>query len=782
MTIAARDWVVIYPTTHKNDTAKTRSIILIRSNLITEDWEQLEFESGDVTAIKLKGEWGQLVIVNVYNDCVHNETIKELARYHSGHRESIFGKGEDMEKYHAIWLGDFNRHHPCWDATKNNVLFTNEALEQAEYLIHTLVDLGMDLVLPSGKPTHEHNVTKRWSRLDQVFATEHTLEIITACKTLPDQQGPNTDHFPILMEVDLITKRAPLQTIRNFKDVDWERFQEKLANKIQKWGVSSIIKTQSELDLECTRLTEALQKTIEEVVLQIRLGPQCRRWWTKELAGMRKSMLKARRAAYADKRNTDLQALSQFKEARRKFSNKIEHAKRNHWRDWLEQASDPDLWTAQKYLNAPASDGGKTRIPDLKYTANGQQCTASDNQSKSKVLAKTFFPSKPEAMQLQAHEVNQAPVEKMSPITEEQIRRQLARLKPYKAPGPDRIPNIVLTKCADLISNRLGYIFMEILNRKFYFMNWKRSNTVVLRKPRKPRYDVPKAYRPIALLNTMGKVLTALVAESLTYYVEKHNLLPPTHFRGRPARTTSDTIHYLVYKIKDAWRKRQVTLVLFLDIEGAFPNAVNEQLICNLIKRKVPTKIVEFVKNMLQGRSTYLKFDDFTLKNICMENGIGQGDPLSMVLYQFYNADILDMPNTKNEAAAAYVDDTILIATAKTFEEMHQILMDMMTREGGAMDWAKAHNSNFEITKLALIDFAHQSKAVKRKSLQLQGVEIEPAGSTKHLGVMIDQSLTWKEQEAYAIKKGAAWMAQSGGQLGRNGGSRRNMQRECTQA
>jgi hypothetical protein len=61
-----------------------------------------------------------------------------------------------------------------------------------------------------------------------------------------------------------------------------------------------------------------------------------------------------------------------------------------------------------------------------------------------------------------------------------------------------------------------------------------------LHKPGKPRYDTPKAYRPIALLNTLCKVLTAIVANVMTFYTEKHELLPATHFGGRPGRTTTD--------------------------------------------------------------------------------------------------------------------------------------------------------------------------------------------------------------------------------------------------
>ncbi|KAF8268519.1 hypothetical protein EI94DRAFT_1467624, partial [Lactarius quietus] len=81
------------------------------------------------------------------------------------------------------------------------------------------------------------------------------------------------------------------------------------------------------------------------------------------------------------------------------------------------------------------------------------------------------------------------------------------RLKPYKAPGPDGIPNIVLIKCADILIDRLWPIYMATLDKGWYYSPWKAFTTIVLRKPSKPRYDVPKAYRPIALLNTLSKVM-----------------------------------------------------------------------------------------------------------------------------------------------------------------------------------------------------------------------------------------------------------------------------------
>ena len=188
------------------------------------------------------------------------------------------------------------------------------------------------------------------------------------------------------------------------------------------------------------------------------------------------------------------------------------------------------------------------------------------------------------------------------------------------------------------------------------FKPWKEFTTVVLRKPGKSSYSTPKAYRPIALLNTMWKVITAIVANHISYYMEKHGLLPANHFSGRPGHTTSETIHLLINGIKVAWRKRKVVSVLFLDIEGAFPNANLERLLHNLRKRKVPDKYTSFMQSMLEGWATILKFDGFTLEKTPIDNGIGQGDLLFMILYQFYNADLLDILEHEGEEVVAYVD------------------------------------------------------------------------------------------------------------------------------
>jgi hypothetical protein len=106
------------------------------------------------------------------------------------------------------------------------------------------------------------------------------------------------------------------------------------------------------------------------------------------------------------------------------------------------------------------------------------------------------------------------------------------------------------------------------------------------------------------------------------------------------------------------------------------------------------------------------------------------------------------------------VDDTPLIATAEHFEEVHIKLANMMTREGGVTDWSKTHNSLLEYSKLALIDFMHRNSSKERTQLQLLQQQLEPSISTKYLGVILDQNLNWKAQQAHAVKKGMKWVTQ----------------------
>ena len=158
--------------------------------------------------------------------------------------------------------------------------------------------------------------------------------------------------------------------------------------------------------------------------------------------------------------------------------------------------------------------------------------------------------------------------------------------------------------------------------------------------------------------------------------------------------STTDAMHYLVHKVKQAWAGNQVASILFLDVEGAFPNTVTAKLLSNLKKRRIPEVYIKFITQLLTNRRTIMKFDDFTSESIEITNGIGQGDLLSMLLYIIYNADLLEIiDNDQMESALGYVDDIAFIAIGNDFEETMERLRNLMEKREGVLDWSKVFHS-----------------------------------------------------------------------------------------
>ena len=599
-TIATKDWTPIYPTTHNASPDKTRSVTLLRADISTDTWTQLDFPSGDVTVIQIADDWGKLTIFNIYNEGKSNNTIKLLTKYHKDNCTTR--EDGTTNSTHTIWLGDFNRHHPHWDDPNDVRLFTDEAIKATEVLIEAVAEAGLELALPCQTPTHLHNITKRWSRLDQVFISDHSDNLLISCDTLADHMGINMDHLPILTELNLAANSTTTDPTPNFRNVDWEEFRETLAEYLSALQPAVKITEQRHLDRSCASLMEAIQYTIHDRVPKTTITTKSKRWWTKELTQLRWQSEKLGRQSYKLRGSPDHAIHTEHKEAVKRYDKTLQYTKRQHWHDWLEKAEEPDIWTASKMVSAPVLDRGKARILTLKHKVGDQETAARTNGEKSRALAKCFFLTKPQLSEAQDSYIYPQEYEGHIAVTAEQVRSQLHKLKPYKALGPDSIPNIVLSKCADLLTDRLLPIYEAMFESGLMYKPWKTFTTVVLRKPGKPRYDVPKAYRPIALINTMWKVLTAIIAEHLTYITEKNQLLPANHFSGRPGRMTTDTMHLLNSTIKASWRAGKVTSVLFLDIEGAFPNAVPEKLTHNMRKRQVPTKITNFIHNMSPPR------------------------------------------------------------------------------------------------------------------------------------------------------------------------------------
>ena len=89
----------------------------------------------------------------------------------------------------------------------------------------------------------------------------------------------------------------------------------------------------------------------------------------------------------------------------------------------------------------------------------------------------------------------------------------LAACSSLLSPGPDHVTWVYLKKI--VAEPQCLNVFIKLANACLTVGHWpkhfKESVSVIVPKPSKPSYSAPKAFRPIALLNTLGKLIEKTV-------------------------------------------------------------------------------------------------------------------------------------------------------------------------------------------------------------------------------------------------------------------------------
>ena len=332
-----------------------------------------------------------------------------------------------------------------------------------------------------------------------------------------------------------------------------------------------------------------------------------------------------------------------------------------------------------------------------------------------------------------------------------QIHEAVNRLASDKAPGPDEISNRVIKNTLPIIEDHLLVLMQASLKLSYFPKLFKQTVTAVLRKPGKPDYTKAKAYRPIALENTLGKVMESIMADVLSYLTEKYELLPPHHYGGRPGRSAEDAMIALSESIYKAWREKKIYTAIYMDVAGAFNNVHHKRLIHNLRKRRVPHTISKWIASFLENRSTQIQFNNEKSDQVNTPAGVPQGSPLSPLLYMNYNADLLDIASDHSVTGLGFIDDVVYGVQGDTDKGNIRKLKHILDQ---AEDWRKKHGAQFEESKYILVHYTRNKTMETKASIRVNNITIEPTAEAKYLGVIFDKELRFKSHLQYIIKKG----------------------------
>ncbi|KAJ7221655.1 hypothetical protein GGX14DRAFT_353702, partial [Mycena pura] len=74
-------WTAVYPIGYKTAGVKSRAVTLVNRSLSTNAWSQLHIACTDVVGVELRGEFGTLRVINIYNDGAHDESLEAVWEY-----------------------------------------------------------------------------------------------------------------------------------------------------------------------------------------------------------------------------------------------------------------------------------------------------------------------------------------------------------------------------------------------------------------------------------------------------------------------------------------------------------------------------------------------------------------------------------------------------------------------------------------------------------------------------------------------------------------------------
>src|SRR5579859_6755908 len=394
----------------------------------------------------------------------------------------------------------------------------------------------MQLLIPPGTITLPDAKTA----IDLVWGNEHMVNSAMKCH-IATENDHGSDHLPIDTILDLTPRTATLlHPPYNYAKTEWKTLKAKLSEYLPPLPEIDTLTTTTAIDDMATRVTEAINRATEETTPRKKPSPFSKRWWNNDLTNVRKELNCLRNIHRRTNSNIDC---IEWKKKRNEFNLMIKRAKYNTWREFVGAADEKTLWTIRKYMNS---------MPTQHYIPTINR-TATTNEEKAEQFRNVLLPSLASLPQANTADITDTahtyptPVPYNPIITIQQLERAIGKMAPDKAPGPDEITNRVLKRNFSALQPHLLTLAQACINTGHFPSTYKRTITIVLRKPSKPDDTKPNAYRPIALENTIGKILESIVTESLSYLIKTHDLLPANHFGGRVAKLVNSIVKESTY-------------------------------------------------------------------------------------------------------------------------------------------------------------------------------------------------------------------------------------------
>ena len=234
--------------------------------------------------------------------------------------------------------------------------------------------------------------------------------------------------------------------------------------------------------------------------------------------------------------------------------------------------------------------------------------------------------------------VTDKPPSSWASFSKEEFKSAIANCNNSSTPRLDKLlwrHLKVILKDDDCLRNIIS-IANTCINLGFWPSYFKRFMTVIISKPNKVLYDSPKSFRPIVLLNTLGKLIEKVIGERLQFLTTANNFIHLSQLGGLKFKSMTDAGVALTHIICSGWVKKFLTSTLVFDIAQFFP-LLNYCLLTLILKKvRFNNHVISFFTNYLMDRKTNYFWNNLSSSMLDVNVDVGQGSMLSPILSALY--------------------------------------------------------------------------------------------------------------------------------------------------
>ena len=425
-----------------------------------------------------------------------------------------------------------------------------------------------------------------------------------------------------------------------------------------------------------------------------------------------------------------------YQDAKNDYYNAIKRAKIDHWNQFLTKEDPKSIFKAMSYTKDVQAQ------PILGIRDISTNTVKSDFNDKCQAFRTALFPEPPIAPEVDLSDYIADPSWEWPILSTIELKTACTTKLKGKTPGPDLITQDIITQAYNTIPDVFYGVYSILLNTGYHPKPWKQATGFILKKPGKPDYSAPKAYRVISLLNCLGKVSERILAQRLSYLAETTHLLHPSQIGGRLKKSAIDTALLLTNEVEQNKALGLKTSTLFLDVKGAFDHVAKNQLIAILRDLKLPLSLIQWIISFLNDRLLKLSFNQNIESFKAVNTGIPQGSPISPILFLIYIRGLFTTPSIKY---LSYIDDISVTVASTSFYRNIGILEREIDR---LVSVGQKSAISFDIAKTELLHFTGAKEAQKHSLDLPDNTTIQPKSLIKWLGVYFNPNLTFKEHVA----------------------------------